>query len=77
MNPTSSSYVFAWLCEDTVSEAQPQSPFKCLSPSGSVEAGKKKEVSCAMSSACSRHVTGTSGEGGRERHGAVWGGCVS
>ena len=45
VNPTNTSYQFGWLCEDSVSEEQPRSPFKCLSLGGSVEAGKKKEVS--------------------------------
>ena len=38
-----------------MSEEQPRSPFKCLSLSGSVEAGKKKEVGQAPPT-CVVHV---------------------
>lgn len=71
VNPTNTSYEFAWLCEDSVSEAQPQPSFKCLSPSGSVEAGKKKEVSHAIWCMLQGTVLGLEGGG---RGGA--GGCM-
>lgn len=43
VNPTNGSYEFMWVCEDKVS-ATDTPPFKCLTPSGRVEAGRKYQM---------------------------------
>lgn len=44
MNPTSSDYTFAWVCEDPV-DARVTPEFRVLVPGGTIDAGKKLEMS--------------------------------